>query len=206
MGEGAAQRVMTPKTRLRVWAVVVGACVVGMGLVVAGRWGGVPLLAAPGALAQGLGVAAIAWLLTTTPADAIKLKPTTSWVIIASGLVLNVVASGFHVIALLSAVVLPVLGLVAQRRGLSPWWAVVFAWSPAMGVLGVAEHAVEPAVEATAGPSLRAWLGIAASFALIAAFILSLGVTGAIRGAVGRWGSVLLAVSGMISAAVWLIS
>ena len=198
MGEGVRHRGMTPKTRLRVWAGVVVACFVAIGLVIAGRWLALPWIAAGGALSQGLGVAAVAWLLATTPADAIRLKATTSWAVIGVGFALNVIAAGSHVMAVLSVVAVPVRGWVLVRRGLSPWWTVLFVWSSAMGVVGV----MRPEL----GPSVRSAFNAATALAWMGSFVLVLGLTRPTARAVGVWASALLVLSGVCSAAVWVLS
>lgn len=77
-----------------------------------------------------LALLAMAYLLLTTPSDAIKLKRANSWALITVGAALNAAAGG-PVWILLALLIIALLALRAR----TPWWSALVLWQPAWTLL-----------------------------------------------------------------------
>jgi hypothetical protein len=81
------------------------------------------------------GLVALLWLLRTTPADAIRLKRSTSEIILIAAAV-AVAGVHWHTLRVLGGTLLLLMFLRLTRR--SPWWAVIFCCNPAVPAGGFA--------------------------------------------------------------------
>ncbi|MEM8834962.1 MAG: hypothetical protein AAGD00_03985 [Planctomycetota bacterium] len=77
-----------------------------------------------------LALLAMAYLLLTTPSDAIKLKRASSWALVTVGAALTAAAGG-PVWILLPMLVVAMMVL----RTRSPWWSALVLWQPAWTLL-----------------------------------------------------------------------
>lgn len=132
---------MTPKVRLGWWVVAAAATTGAMGL----RWieGELETAAWVGAgVVQGVGLGGVVWLLATTPSDAIRLRPSTSWTVICVGVWLQLVlavneadATGVVAAGMLGGLVPLLVWSTVLGVGASPWWASVVGWGSWMPLL-----------------------------------------------------------------------
>lgn len=93
-----------------------------------GAWAAATLL-------QGVCVGAMAWLLETTPVNAIKLPRRVSWVMILVGALAIQAPGGFWEVGLGLGVGAAAVGaalVVPARTRVSVWWVAPLAWSPAL--------------------------------------------------------------------------
>ncbi|MFG0305947.1 MAG: hypothetical protein ACF8Q5_07000 [Phycisphaerales bacterium JB040] len=132
---------MSPRVRLVWWIVCAAGTVAAMALRLVE---GDPELAAwvGAGVVQGVCLGGMVWLLATTPRDAIRLSPSTSWTVVCAGVWLQLVlavdtADGLHVVAsgVLGGLVPLLVWSTVLGVGASAWWASGVGWGAWMPLL-----------------------------------------------------------------------
>jgi|GEM_PF-3251676 len=132
---------MNPKVRLGWWVAAAVATAGAMGLrLVEGELETAAWVIA--GVVQGVGLGGVVWLLATTPPEAIRLRPSTSWTVICVGVWLQLVlavdeADTTRVVAagMLGGLVPLLVWSTVLGEGASPWWAAVVGWGSWMPLL-----------------------------------------------------------------------
>ena len=132
---------MSPKVRLGWWVITAAGAAGAMALRLVEGDQQALAWALAGVL-QGGFLGGMVWLLATTPSDAIKLSPSTSWTIVCAGIWLQLVlavekADGVHVVAsgMLGGLVPLLVWSTVLGVGASAWWAAVVGWGAWMPLL-----------------------------------------------------------------------
>jgi hypothetical protein len=89
----------------------------------------------PGILIGQVLIALLAWLLSTTPQDAIKLRRITSeFVIFVIVAILQYCMGWNYWIAPAALILAAILLAAARRTRISPWWAALIVWNPLLSI------------------------------------------------------------------------